>query len=142
LAVEKILGTLRLRAEKGNLQERAVSTATTTGADELDPILQLCDRTFKPGPIDLLEEPSGRLVKRSLGRECQLVKEAHHSMARSFSGLASFTNENICIQARLLILLKKIKTILLRKGEFTNPFFPAQRELLSFLNHPLHIFKA
>jgi hypothetical protein len=139
LTVEKKLGTLRLRAEKSNLQEGTVSTATTPGTDEFDPIFQLCDRAFKPGPIDLLEEPSGRLIKRSLGRECQLVKKMHDSMTQSLSGLASLTNENICIQACLLILLKNIETIFLRKGEFANPFFPIQRKLLSFLNHPLHL---
>jgi hypothetical protein len=124
LTVEKKLGTLRLRAEKSNLQEGTVSTATTTGTDEFDPIFKLCGRAFESGSIDLLEEPSGWFVKRSLGRECQVVKETHDSMAKSLVGFTSFVNKNICVQACLLIFLKKIKTILLRKGEFMHPLFP------------------
>jgi hypothetical protein len=130
LTVEKIFGALRLGTEKGNLQKRAVTTATATGADEFDPIFQLCDRAFKRTPIDLFKEPSGWLAKRSLGCECQSVKETHDSMTKSLSRLAVFMSENICVQACPFILLKKIKTVLPRKGEFPNPFFPVGKEFL------------
>jgi hypothetical protein len=119
-----------LRAKKSNLQKRVVSTATTAGADELDPIFQLCDRAFKPGPINFLKEPSGWLVKRSLGREGQLVEETHDSMAKRHSRLARFAGKNICVQPCLRILLEKIKTIFLRKGEFMNPFLSVGKEFL------------
>jgi hypothetical protein len=140
LAVEEIFGTLRLGTEKGHLQKRAVSAAAAARTDELDPIFQLYHRPFHLGSIDLLEEPSSWPVKRSLRRKGQVVKEPHDSMTEGLSGLASFTNENICIQACLWILLKKIKAISLRKGEFTSPFLPVGGKFLRFLDDPLHIF--
>jgi len=69
LAVEQILGTLRLGAEKRHLEKRAVSAPPAAGAEELDPVLQLCHRPFYPGPVDLFVKPSGRAVKRSLRRK-------------------------------------------------------------------------
>ena len=140
LAVEEILGTLRLGTEKGHLQKRAVSASAAARTDELDPIFELYHRPFHPGPIDLLEEPSSWPVKRSLTRKGEVVEETHDSMTEGLSGPASFTNENICIQACLRILLKKIKAISLRKGEFTSPFLPVRRKFLRFLDNPLHIF--
>jgi hypothetical protein len=140
LAVEEIFGTLRLGTEKGHLQKRAVSAAAAARADELDPIFQLYHRPLYPGPIDLFVEPLSWPVKRSLRRKGQVVKEPHDSMTEGLSGPASFTNENICIQACLRILLKKIKAIFLRKGEFTSPFLPVRRKFLRFLDDPLHIF--
>jgi hypothetical protein len=106
LTVKKIFGALRLGTEKSNLQKGAIPTSAAAGTEELNPVFQLCDRVFKPGPIDLLKEPSGWTEKRSLGRECQFVKETHHSMAKTFLRFPPFANKNICVQACLLILLK------------------------------------
>lgn len=132
LTVEKIFGALRLGAEKGNLQKRAVPTAAAARADEFNPILEFGDRAFEPGPIDLLKEPSGWFVKRGFGRECESVKETHDSVTRSLSRPALFTNPNIRVQACLSILLKKIKTILLRKREFANPFLQPEKNSFDF----------
>jgi hypothetical protein len=130
LTVEKVFGALRLGTEKGHLQKRTVPTAAAARADEFNPIFELSDRAFEPGPIDFLKEPSDWFIKRGFGRECESVKETHDSMSESLSRLALFTRQNICIQACPSILLKKIKTILLGKREFVNPFLPAGKEFL------------
>jgi hypothetical protein len=128
LTVKKIFGALRLGTEKSNLQKGAISASTAAGTDELNPIFKLCERAFKPGPVNLLKEPSSWTEKRSLARECQLVKETHHSMAKTFLRFPPLTNKNIFVQACLLILLKKINTIFLRKREFVDHILPAGKE--------------
>jgi len=69
LAVEKIFSTLGLGTQEGHLQKGAVSAATATGADELDPVFKLGDGAFEPGPIYPLEEPSSGLVEGGLRGE-------------------------------------------------------------------------
>jgi hypothetical protein len=128
LAVEQILGTLRLGTEKGHLEKRTVSAAAAAGSDEFDPVFQFCDRPFHSGPVDLLAQPSSWPVERSLRRKGEVVKETHDPISKSLSAAASFTDESIPIQTCLRILLKKIEAISLRKGEFADPFLPIGSE--------------
>jgi len=62
LAIEEILGALRLGTQKGYLQKGAISASAAPGADEFNPVFQFCDRTLEPCAIDLPEKPPSRLV--------------------------------------------------------------------------------
>jgi hypothetical protein len=115
LAVEKVLGALRLGTEKGDLQKRTIPTATATRADELDPIFQLCDRAFQPGPIDFLKEPSGWFVKGGLLGKQEMMKKTHHYISEGFSRVTSFVNRDICIQPCFPIFFEKVEAVLLGK---------------------------
>jgi len=59
-----------------------------------------------------------------------MVEKSHERMAGGFSGVASFIGGVIFVQTCLTILFKKVETVLLREGEFTDIRFPVWREFL------------
>jgi hypothetical protein len=139
LAVEEVLGALGLGAEKSHLQKRTVTAAPATGTDELDPVFHLCNRAFESGPIDLPEEPSGGVIKRSLWRKGQTMEKPHDHVSDGLSRMASFVPEYVCVKTCPRIFLKKIKTILLWKRELLNILLPIWSELLRLCDHLFYI---
>jgi len=120
LTVEEELRTLRLRAKKCHLGQRAISAPAAAGTDEFHPVFQFGEGHFQGCSVNALKERASRSVQRRIMSEDQAVEEAHESIAGACPGATLFLRKSVAIETGRWISFVQVESILLRIIEFMN----------------------